>query len=113
MRIIQETQKFNPIEVKVLVETQEEYNNLLEYVKNYETKAVSSGQQLDSEGWITNIGNSTWNWPEGYGITEDTLIETLHRNGEKEKERASYWSSAWCEVEDKDYNIVKFCIVKG
>jgi hypothetical protein len=113
MRIIQETQEFNPVEVKVLVETQEEYNDLIGYIENYGPKPVSSGKQPDSDGWISNVGNSTWNWPDGYGITEDTLIETLHRTGEKEKERAEEWSSAWCEVEDKEYDIIKFRILKG
>jgi len=112
MRIIQETTQFNPIEVKVLVETQEEYNNLLEYVKNQETKAVSSGQQLDSEGWITNIGNHTYYWPKGYGITKDTLIQIERRNGEVRDGLASDWHGSWVEDDNDPWDIVKFRILK-
>ena len=112
MRIIQETQQFNPIEVKVLVETQEEYNNLLEYVKNQETKAVSSGQQPDEDGWISNVGNDTERWPEGYGIDGGTLIETKHRSGESRTRHASTWCATWKETDGHLGDIIKFRIVK-
>ena len=112
MRIIQETQKFNPIEVKVLVETQEEYNNLLEYVKNQETKVVSSGREPDSEGWISNIGNDTERWPCGYGVTKDTKIEIRRRNLVHEKQCAGFWDISWCETDGSKWSIIEFRVLK-
>jgi hypothetical protein len=112
MRIIQETQQFNPIEVKVLVETQEEYNNLLEYVKSYETKAVSSGREPDSDGWISNEGNNTRTWPEGYGIVCNTKIEVKKRNGKTDATFADSWYECWKETDRDPDDIIKFRIVK-
>ena len=113
MQIIQETQQFNPIEVKVLVETQEEYNDLLEYIKNYGVKSVSSGQEPDSEGWISNIGNSTWGPPKGYGINANTRIEIKRRHREStERNPAGYWDISWEETNKSKWDIVKFRILK-
>jgi hypothetical protein len=112
MKVIQETQKFNPIEVKVLVETQEEYDNLLKYVKNYGTKPVFSVNQPDKDGWISNIGNDTERWPEGYGITKNTVIEIKRRNGDTEKDYAHAWRVSWTEIDEDEVDIVKFRILK-
>jgi hypothetical protein len=112
MKIIQETQKFNPIEVKVLVETQEEYDNLLKYIKNYGTKPVSSGNQPDEDGWISNIGNDTYTWPDFYGITDCTVIEVIKRSGKREVGEASTWFATWKETDSDPDDIVKFRILK-
>ena len=112
MRIIQETQQFNPVEVKVLVETQEEYNNFLEYVKNYETKVVSSGKQPDPEGWISNIENKTYPWPSGYDINPDTPIEVEKRNGIRLFGAAGAWLVSWNGTRNHVNDIVRFRIVK-
>ena len=112
MQIIQETTKFNPVEVKVLVETQEEYNDLIGYIKNYGPKPVSSGNQTDSDGWISNIGNDTWTWPEGYGIDANTCVKIKRRDGSYREGCAGYWEPSWCEVDGEELDIVEFRIVK-
>ena len=112
MKVIQETQKFNPIEVKVLVETQEEYDDLLEYIKNYGPKPVSFGNQPDEDGWISNEGNDNRWWPNGYGIIcNQTVIEVLYRNGEKETLVALH-SPCWKSTDFAGYDIIKFRILK-
>jgi len=112
MKVIQETTQFNPIEVKVLVETQEEYNDLIGYIKNYGPKLVSSGNQPDSDGWISNEGNDFCIWPDGCGIEAYTWVEIERRNGVTEKRNAGKWLESWKETDGCDIDIIKFRIVK-
>jgi len=109
MQVIQETQKFNPIEVKVLVETQEEYNDLTGYIKNYGPKPVSSGNQPDEEGWISNEGNDTESWPEGCGINDNTKITVEYRNGNFETDEAqNFMFECWKSTDWSGMDIVSF-----
>jgi hypothetical protein len=74
--------------------------------------STDSKPQPDSDGWISNVGNKTYRWPEGYGVANETPIETVHRNGNINKEPAELWNIAWCETDYKDYDIIKFRILK-
>jgi hypothetical protein len=73
---------------------------------------TDSKPQPDSEGWISNVGNDTQCWPEGYGINRDTKIEIKRRNGDIVKDHAYIWNVSWTETEGDDWNIVEFRIAK-
>jgi hypothetical protein len=67
----------------------------------------------EDEGWISNIGNDTYTWPDGYGVWHDTLIECTLRNGSLVKHLAgNIHSPYWNEVDNESRDIVKFRIVK-
>jgi hypothetical protein len=71
-----------------------------------------SVKQEDDDGWISNEGNSTCYWPEGYGITEETWVEVKYRDNTSEEGTACSWKASWCEVDGKGWDIMKFRIIK-
>ena len=67
----------------------------------------------EDEGWISNIGNDTYTWPNGCGVWHDTLIECALRNGSLVKHLAGdIYSLYWNEVDNESTDIMKFRIVK-
>ncbi len=68
--------------------------------------------QPDEDGWISNLDNDTERWPEGYGIVKNTKLEVSYRDGTFDWGAACEWSSAWCEVDGKGWDIIKFRISK-
>jgi hypothetical protein len=68
--------------------------------------------QPTNDGWISNIGNDTERWPDGYGIRSSSKIEIERRNGETEMTSAGDWCSSWREDDNDPWDIVKFRILK-
>ncbi len=68
--------------------------------------------KTEDEGWISNEGNNTFSWPYGYGITANTMIEIIKRDGRKSTNEAGTWTSLWKETDQWHADIVKFRIVK-
>jgi len=88
---------------------------------SYETQGGKTKIQIEfskdsvkqqDDGWISNIGNSTCYWPEGYGITEETWVEVKYRDNTSEEGTACSWKASWCEVDGKGWDIIKFRIIK-
>jgi hypothetical protein len=102
MKILNETTVFQPKTIEVLVETQEEYYALVKFVTD----------KSNADGWISNIGNSTRRWPEGYGIQKDTEIEIETRKGIFTKATADNCRSMWTETDKHFDDIIRFRIIK-
>jgi DNA polymerase III epsilon subunit-like protein len=73
---------------------------------------LNDSVKQEDEGWISNEGNSTCTWPNGYGITEETRVEVKYRDNTSDKGAACCWEASWCEVDGKSWDIVKFRIVQ-
>jgi hypothetical protein len=103
MKILNETTVFQPKTIEVLVETQEEHDALVKFVTD----------KSNADGWISNIGNDTYRWPDGFGINEDTKLEVEKRNGCIGVGLASEWDVSWCEMaRHNTLAIVRFRIIK-
>jgi hypothetical protein len=66
----------------------------------------------EDEGWISNEGNDTERWPEGYGIDPETRIQVKRRNGDIENGPAWQWAAMWCETDKHPQDITEFRIIK-
>lgn len=88
------------------------FSDTIERIENWlREKFPEESTQLD-EGWISNVGNDTYTWPDGYGVTRLTRIEVKLHNGDISEGDAEDWESSWKETDGGSYDIVAFRILK-
>ena len=67
--------------------------------------------KTEEEGWISNEGNSTCTWPDGYGLTANTEIEVRRYNGSLLKGRVGDFGASWGDggssIDIQEFRIVK------
>jgi hypothetical protein len=70
--------------------------------------------KTEYEGWISNKGNNTCIWPDGCGVTRESVIEVERRNGKRNIYSASSLEQTtfWRSCDNDPYDIINFRIVK-
>jgi hypothetical protein len=76
------------------------------------TAASDYPSKPDGEGWISNIGNAAYRWPDGCGVEGTTLIVVEKRNGVISTGLAEEWDISWQEVNRLASSIIRFRIIK-
>ncbi len=69
--------------------------------------------KTEDDGWISNTGNDSWGWPDGYGITNNTIIEVKFRCGDVVTNPAVwFYHGCWRETDGARNDIIEFRIIK-
>jgi hypothetical protein len=66
----------------------------------------------EGEGWISNRGNYTQQWPDNCSVCADDDIEFVTRCGDRFAETARSLGCLWKEIDDNSDDVVWFRIVK-
>jgi hypothetical protein len=112
--VVKEYKKYIPCLDDAYDEPNVEYvfDGVTHVLKSVKMLGEGTKEQPTGDGWISNEGNDTERWPDGYGVTRDTKIETKHRNGDTGIDYAYKWTVTWTETDKDEYDIVKFRILK-
>lgn len=94
-----------PQNMQIVLDYEAVHPKALEELDNYPKKP-------EGEGWISNQGNSTYRYPDGYGLSDNTLLDLVLRSGLCTRTEADTYSFHWRETEGKSYNVVWFRVVK-
>jgi hypothetical protein len=112
--IVKEYKKYLPCLDDAYDEPNVEYTfcGVTHVLKSVKMLGEESKEQPTEDGWISNIGNDTYYWPEGYGIDANTQVKVKRRDGSYSDGYAGYWEPSWCEVDGESSDIVAFRILK-
>ena len=88
------------------------FDGVTHVLKSVRMLGEESKEQPTEIGWISNIGNNTERWPDGYGISNYTKIEIKQRDGDTVKDYAYMWNASWRETDDKPWDIISFRILE-
>jgi hypothetical protein len=113
--IVKEYKKYLPCLDDAYDEPNVEYtfDGVTHVLKSVRMLGEESKEQPTDNGWISNIGNSNWCPPEGYGVDFDTRIEIKRRGCETtEIGLACHWDMSWEETSGSAMDIIKFRILE-
>ena len=112
--IVKEYKKYLPCLEDAYDEPNVEYifDGVTHVLKSVKMIGESADKQPTDNGWISNIGNDTERWPEGYGIKHYTKLQIERRNGDIDTDTAGKWNISWTETDKDAYDIIKFRILK-
>jgi hypothetical protein len=113
--IVKEYKKYLPCLDDAYDEPNVEYtfDGVTHVLKSVRMLGEGTTEQPTEDGWISNVGNSNWCPPEGYGVDSDTRIEIKRRGRETtEIGLAGHWDMSWEETSGCDMDIISFRILK-
>ena len=112
--VVKEYKKYLPCLDDAYDEPNVEYtfDAVTHVLKSVRMLGEGTKEQTTDDDWISNVGNSTLTWPDGYGIGKNTKLEVQYRDKTFDYGVANAWSAAWYESEGKSWDIIKFRILK-
>jgi hypothetical protein len=112
--VVKEYKKYLPCLDDAYDEPNVEYtfDGVTHVLKSVKMIKEESREQPTDNGWINNIGNDTFHWPDGYGVRSDTWIEVKRRNNTTVRGRACTWNASWHEIANHPLDIIEFRILK-